>query len=105
MRGLKSLPTYLFIFLFMQLSALGQARFHVQAAMSESAGMPIANQIIGVQVEIIQSNLSYPSLFGEPYVAERNGYWVVNLNVGEGIPYLFQFADLVLDRSWFINSS
>lgn len=105
MQGFKLFPTLFFVFLFMQLSAFGQESFHYQAVVRDSAGIPIANQIIGVQVQIIESDITYPAVFGETHVAESNGFGVVNLNIGEGMPYLGEFSTLDWSQTSFIEVS
>ena len=78
----------------MTFSVFGQHSFRYQAVARDSSGMPIADQIIGVQISIIPSSPNNPPAYVEQHTVTSNDFGVINLSVGDGIPSLGDFLNL-----------
>ncbi len=80
-----------------------QSTFRYQAVARDSTGAVLANQQIGVQIGIIQTESSLPPIYQEEHQVTSNDYGVLNLNVGEGAVLLGEFASIDWSLESFIK--
>lgn len=90
----------LFIF---QLPLFGQQAFQYQAVVRDSAGVPIAEQIIGVQASIILDDVANPASYVETHTKATDAYGVLQLSIGDGMPLSGLFEELDWSQTSFIQ--
>jgi hypothetical protein len=80
--------TFLLFFLF-NFSATAQApqAFKYQAVVRNATGQVLANQSVGLKIDLVQNDIVY----SETHTATTNAFGLVNLNVGRGAVQFGQF--------------
>jgi hypothetical protein len=80
--------TFLLFFLF-NFSASAQApqAFNYQAVVRNATGQVLANQSVGLKIDLVQNDIVY----SETHAATTNAFGLVNLNVGRGAVQFGQF--------------
>ncbi len=91
----KLVFTMLIIFVTIsQILAQTPQSFKYQAVVRDGAGTVIANQMVGFQLSILQTNETGNSVYTETFTTTTNSYGLVNLNIGEGTPVSGDFTTI-----------
>jgi hypothetical protein len=80
-----------------------QNSFRYQAVARDSSGDAISNQLIGVQISIILDDMANSPIYQEMHQPTSNDYGVLNLNVGDGISLVGDFASINWSQTSFIK--
>lgn len=80
-----------------------QDSFRYQAVARDSMGTTIANQLIGVQISIVQIEDHLPAIYQEVHQISSNDYGVINLNIGDGVALLGDFATIDWSQKSFLK--
>ena len=72
------------IFIFAFIYAQSPNSFNYQAVVRNTSGELVANQLIGIQIDIIQGSSSGSSVYSETQEETSNAYGLVNLMIGTG---------------------
>jgi hypothetical protein len=99
--------TYKWLFVSLALlctvNTYAQNSFRYQAVARDSSGDAISNQLIGVQISIILDDIANSPIYQEMHQPTSNDYGVLNLNVGDGIPLVGDFASINWSQTSFIK--
>ncbi len=83
---MKKTTITLFLALIIGLSGIAQstAGFKYQAVVRDATGAIIADQLIGIQIEILQGSESGTSVYTETHEATTNAFGLINMIIGQG---------------------
>lgn len=97
----KTLTLTSIIFILLSYSyAQSPESFKYQAVVRDASGNIVADQAVGVFIEIIQSTTDGTVIYSESHVPTTNNFGLVNLHIGEGTVESGTFADI----EWGIDS-
>jgi hypothetical protein len=102
---MKNTYKWLFVSLVLlcTVNSYAQNSFRYQAVARDSFGDGIANQLIGVQISIILDDIANSPIYQEMHQPTSNDYGVLNLNVGDGVPLVGDFASIDWSQTAFIK--
>ncbi|MBC7775646.1 MAG: hypothetical protein H7246_09420, partial [Phycisphaerae bacterium] len=83
---MKKITLFLFAFCFLQLLSAQQApgRFNYQAAVRNSSGDPLINQLVSLQISITDGSPNGASQYVERHTLSTNAFGLINLQIGAG---------------------
>ncbi|MEM1358018.1 MAG: hypothetical protein AAGF89_07460, partial [Bacteroidota bacterium] len=96
----KALMCGLVFFLFLTNKAYAQSpeAFKYQAVLRDAANVPLPEQQVGVRISILAGSASGTVVYEEFHRLRTSPVGLINLNVGQGIPILNAFTDIVWEE-------